>query len=1044
MKKSFVKKAITYVLAVCMLVTTLFAASGSIVQAEGQTTVYFQNSQGWAQVGTYVYNAPGYEGNGEALGAWPGVMAEEASDLGNGWVSVTVPAETAFNIIFFNPENDAERAELQIADVNNVYVTMSKKTYSSKEAAESAMADTPTTVYFLNSNGWDEVYAYPYADNQPLDTEWPGVAAEEAPEAGDNWWKTKISQNALINPFNIIFNNNSDSQVESAVNRFENNYMTASGELYATMQEAEVASGVAKETIVYFLNSKDWANVGAYVYGVGEVLGPWPGKIPEEAPEMGEKWMKIAVPAKPAFSIIFFNKASEGERAELQLPSAEYVYVTGSNEVYASAEEAELAEGLGDQSKMTEVFFYNSRGWGDINTYVYVIDEEGVGSTLGKGWPGGAAEAATELGENWWKFSVPREATEENPFYVIFNDGVNQTGDILISNKDVVYANATNNAYASVEEAEAAAANDTYDDGCEDGPNTDLEAYDVKLKEAGATLPYVTYEAEDANTNAQVLEKSTVYREAIQSEASGRQAVMLQNEGDYVEFTLEEDANSLVLRYSIPDSEDGTGMDAGLSMYVDEEEVKGLELTSEYAWVYGGFPYNNNPANDLPHRYFDEIRTTFDETLPKGTVIRFQKDAEDTAEFYVIDFVDCELVAEPLAQPENSLSVVDFGAVADDGQDDRAAFEACIEAATAEDKEVWIPAGTFNLDEEKIFDLNGVTIRGAGMWHTNLVGAGVSFHYKGTCKFYDFAMTGVSTVRDDSGDLAGFEGSGARSTNVTIQNIWMEHMKVGVWSCNTENLVVQGCRIRNTYADGMNLCSGTVNAVVRNNNVRTTGDDCIAIWPWLANCENNTIEHNTIMAPDLANGIAIYGGGGHVVDSNYVSEIINNGSGICVGSEFDTKEGYTGTITVTNNVLDRCGSMQTDENYPIGAIWLWSSWNPMMSAYDIHGNELNDCSYEGVLIECDSQLTGVTVKDIDINGATDAIFIRGNGPGEAVIGNIDAENITGEMIRSANPKVLVSEQNDAEHGRAIALVMGVLAVGAGGTIVLRSKRKKVK
>lgn len=106
------------------------------MQAEGQTTVYFQNSRGWVQVGVYVYNAPGYDGNGEALGAWPGVMAEDASDLGNGWVSVTVPAETAFNIIFFNSEKDAERAELQITDANNAYVTMSKMTYSSKEAAE--------------------------------------------------------------------------------------------------------------------------------------------------------------------------------------------------------------------------------------------------------------------------------------------------------------------------------------------------------------------------------------------------------------------------------------------------------------------------------------------------------------------------------------------------------------------------------------------------------------------------------------------------------------------------------------------------------------------------------------------------------------------------------------------------------------------------------------------------------------------------------------------------------------------------------------------
>jgi len=688
---------------------------------------------------------------------------------------------------------------------------------------------------------------------------------------------------------------------------------------------------------VYFLNSKDWAEVGAYVYGVGEPLGPWPGKNPEPAEEIGEKWMKITVPALPAFSVIFFNKNADQERAELQVPNKDSVYVTGSNEVYGSIEAAELSEGLGDASKMTEVFFYNNRGWGDINGYVYVEDGDSA-STLGAGWPGKAATPATELGDNWWSLSVPREASADTPFKVIFNDGVNQTGDIPISDKDNVYASASGGPYASVAQTEEAAAGDTYDDGCEDGPNADLKDYKVKFRGAGATLPYITYEAEDADTNAEVLEKDITYSTSIQSEASGRQAVKLVNAGDYVEFTLTEPADAMVLRYSIPDSEDGTGMDATLSMYIDGTGAQDLDLTSKYAWVYGTYPYTNTPSEGKPHRFFDEMRLTFGETLSKGTTIRLQKDEADTAEYYIIDFVECEKIEEPLTQPKDSLSVTDYGAVANDGMDDRVAFEACLEAAKAESKEVWIPAGTFNLNEEKVFTVDGITIRGAGMWHTNLVGAGAAFKYQGTSKFYDFAMTGASTVRDDSGDLAGFEGTGSRATNVTIQNIWMEHMKVGVWSCNTENLIIQGCRIRNTYADGINLCSGTHNATVRNNSVRNTGDDAIAIWPWLADCTGNTISNNTIQAPMLANGVAIYGGADNRVEYNHVSEIINNGSGICVGSEFETKEGYTGTITVCDNLLERCGSMQTDKGYPIGALWVWSSYNPMTTTYNLVNN----------------------------------------------------------------------------------------------------------
>lgn len=70
------------------------------------------------------------------------------------------------------------------------------------------------------------------------------------------------------------------------------------------------------------------------------------------------------------------------------------------------------------------------------------------------------------------------------------------------------------------------------------GSNTDLD-HNVDLNGAGANLPYTTYEAEVASTNAEVLSKSRTYRTDIQSEASGRQGVKLKNNGDYVEFTLQ-------------------------------------------------------------------------------------------------------------------------------------------------------------------------------------------------------------------------------------------------------------------------------------------------------------------------------------------------------------------------------------------------------------------------------------------------------------------------------------------------------------------------
>ena len=47
--------------------------------------------------------------------------------------------------------------------------------------------------------------------------------------------------------------------------------------------------------------------------------------------------------------------------------------------------------------------------------------------------------------------------------------------------------------------------------------------------------------------------------------------------------------------------------------------------------------------------------------------------------------------------------------------------------------------------------------------------------------------------------------------NSTISRIWVEHTKVGMWFYVCSNLVVDGCRLRDTLADGINFCVDTRN-----------------------------------------------------------------------------------------------------------------------------------------------------------------------------------------------------------------------------------------
>jgi hypothetical protein len=55
-------------------------------------------------------------------------------------------------------------------------------------------------------------------------------------------------------------------------------------------------------------------------------------------------------------------------------------------------------------------------------------------------------------------------------------------------------------------------------------------------------------------------------------------------------------ANSIVLRYSLPDTPDGKGRDAPIDLYVDNNKLKTLTFTSRYSWYYGAYPFNNNPG----------------------------------------------------------------------------------------------------------------------------------------------------------------------------------------------------------------------------------------------------------------------------------------------------------------------------------------------------------------------------------------------------------------------------------------------------------------
>src|SRR6266540_6819900 len=105
----------------------------------------------------------------------------------------------------------------------------------------------------------------------------------------------------------------------------------------------------------------------------------------------------------------------------------------------------------------------------------------------------------------------------------------------------------------------------------------------------GATLPYVEVQAEDSANNGTVIGPSADYN-TLPAEASRRKAVTLQGTGKFVEFTTPVATNSIVSRYSIPDSANGSVYTAPISLLYQRNQAAQHHLDQRVQLVLRRLP----------------------------------------------------------------------------------------------------------------------------------------------------------------------------------------------------------------------------------------------------------------------------------------------------------------------------------------------------------------------------------------------------------------------------------------------------------------------
>lgn len=502
---------------------------------------------------------------------------------------------------------------------------------------------------------------------------------------------------------------------------------------------------------------------------------------------------------------------------------------------------------------------------------------------------------------------------------------------------------------------------------------------------AGATLPFISVEAESATTTGTKIGPDHT-QGTLASEASGRRAVRLAA-GQRVEFTVPRAANAVNVAYSVPDGQSGT-----LDVYVNGRRIaKTLAVTSKYSYVDTGWI-----PGARTHHFYDNARLLLGENVQAGDKVAVQ--ATDVQ--VTVDVADFEQAAGPASQPAGSVSVTSKGADPSGQGDSTQAFRDAI--AAAQGGVVWIPPGEYRLTSS----LNGVqnvTLQGAGHWHSvvrtsRFIDQSSS---SGNVHIKDFAVIGEVTERVDANPDNFVNGS--LGPNSSVSGMWLQHLKVGLWLMgNNDNLVVENSRFLDMTADGLNLNGNARGVRVRHNFLRNQGDDALAMWSLYAPDTNSSFENNTITQPNLANGIAIYGGTDITVKDNLISDTNALGSGIAISNQkfLDPFHPLAGTITVDGNTLVRTGAMNPNWNHPMGAL--------RVDSYDS-------------AIEANVRITDTTITDSPYSAFE---FVSGSGRGYA------AKNITveGATVRNTGTVVVQAETQGAATFRDVTAT----GVGAAG------------
>ncbi len=331
--------------------------------------------------------------------------------------------------------------------------------------------------------------------------------------------------------------------------------------------------------------------------------------------------------------------------------------------------------------------------------------------------------------------------------------------------------------------------------------------------------------------------------------------------------------------------------------------------------------------------------------------------------------------------PASGLSVTDFGAVANDGRDDHAAFVAAAKAAKEQKKTLYIPAGTFTLS--KVLTIDSIRMEGAGKAATVLVSTDPQ---KGSI---DLKGSGVSLRNlKHAYETTVPRGNGAHEKNsITVRgasNFVVDNVSVSKSSTagimvayGSNNGIISNNTVANTGADGIHMTTESHHVTVKNNTVTAAGDDGIAVVSYKTSpvpVRTVTIRDNEVGGLSKARGISVVGGENVTIENNSVQDTMMAGIYIATEGSYNTMN--VDGVKVVENTVNHTG-IKEPEKHPNVLVYAGQG---AISNVEFKGNTITNGAHRGIGVWGDGVVRNVKFERntlVNTNGAK-TTFKNGN------------------------------------------------------------------